>query len=397
VVEELAMAMTYAVEDVFPEANPTHTLIDRSTAPEYARIQNELRKGGRVVRLHGPSKIGKTLLCVQILKDKDPIVIYGDSISSKDQFWTLVAARAGVDPANITTYCAQQRRPIVIEDFHWVAKHVQGALIRSFKELLDGGGSAILISVPDVAQEFLDKARSGTKMDTILGDLLAKSVPVAAPLWKESDIREIAVRGFHTLRLDLPEWILPVLTRFAFRNPLLMQKHCAELCFTLGVQRSFDTTTSRKLSREQLVSVFQQVARENARLFGGILGREGPAERRLKSGNRVNLVTLILYSIATLPIATRLGMPRLLRRIRDNLDDRDRVPDIATIKDALLHLIADMRNSGQSGLVLDDNDFLYLAHPFFKAYLIWILAESCGGKLPDLDRYMDPDDPSVAQ
>jgi hypothetical protein len=58
------MAMTYAVEDVFREANPTHTLIDRSTAPEYDRIKNELRKGGRVVRLHGPSKIRKTLLCV---------------------------------------------------------------------------------------------------------------------------------------------------------------------------------------------------------------------------------------------------------------------------------------------------------------------------------------------
>jgi hypothetical protein len=297
----------------------------------------------------------------------------------------------------VTKYCAERGRPIVIEDFHWVAKHVQSALIRSFKPLLDGGGAAILISVPDVAQEFLDKARNGTKVDAILGDLLAKSVPVPAPLWKENDIREIAVLGFRALAMQLPEWTLQVLTRFAFRNPLLMQKHCAELCFKLKIKGTLEAPKSFVPTPQQLVAVFQHVARENARLFGGILGREGPAEYGLKSGQRVNLVTLLLYSIATLPIAARLGMPRLWRRVRDNLEDRDQVPEAVIMKNALEKLIADMRKSGQSGLVLDDNDFLYLAHPFFKAYLIWILVESCGGNLPDLDRYIDPDDPTAPE
>jgi hypothetical protein len=383
---------SYAVEDVFREANPTHTLIDRSSAPEYARIENELRKGGRVVRLHGPSKIGKTLLCVQVLKDKDPIVIYGDDIKAKDQFWSLVAERVGVETKNVTGYCAERGRPIVIEDFHWVSKNVQSALIRSFKPLLDAGGTAILISVPDVAQQFLDTARSGTKADEILGDLLAKTVSVPAPRWKKHEIREIAVRGFKTLNLDLPEWVLPILTRFAFSNPLLMQKHCAELCFKLEIKHSYETPTKRTPTRDHLESAFKHVARENARLFGGIVGGAGLAQYDLKSGNRVDLVTLLLYSIAGLPIATKLGMPTLQRRVRANLQLHSGVPAIPVMKDALQGLITDMRKAGQSGLVLDENDFLYLAHPFFKAYLIWILVETCGGALPDLDEYIDPDD-----
>lgn len=384
--------MAHTVDEVFPEADPTHTLIDRSGTPQFELLENRLTRGGRIIRLHGPSKVGKTLLCLQILRNTDPIIIYGDEINSRDQFWTLVSGRVGVDVGETPLYCAEQGRPIVIEDFHWVAKNVQAAIIRSFKPLLDKRGKAILISVPDVAQEFLDTARSGTKVDEILGDLLGKSVSIPAPQWRDPDIREIAIRGFKTLRVGLPDWAIAILTRFAFRNPLLMQKHCAELCFVLGIKAGCDVTRNYTPTTDQLIAAFQNVASENGRLFTGIIFSDPRATYELKAGKRVNLATLLLFSVAGVAVNTRVGMPRMQRRIRDSLKNRGSVPSVEAIRTTFEALISDMRKSGQSGLVLDQNNYLHFAHPFFKAYLLWDLVPSCGGELPDLERYVEAED-----
>jgi hypothetical protein len=386
--------LTIDIGEVFPEAAPTYTLVKRGHRVK--DIQDALRIGGRIIRLHGASKIGKTLLCREVLRDRNPITVYGDDIQTKEQFWQLVAAKVGVPPAAVIDCCIRGRRPIIIENFHWVNGNVRIALVRSFRELTEGGGTVVLISIPDVAKEFLDQMRGGTKEDAILGELLAKSVTVAAPIWDNKEIEQIPHKGFReALNVDLPEWTVTVLTRFAFKNPLLMHKHCAQLCHVLNVRSSLAKRALVTPTVGQLVAVFQKVAWDNGgELFNGLITRDANRIYRLKSGKKVNLTELALFAIASLGIAMRLGMPNLQRRIKEALATGGQSPSPGEIKVAINRLIDNMRRIGQSGLVVDEAGFLYLAHPFFKAYLVWKHVPALGGELPDLDRYIEPDEPA---
>jgi hypothetical protein len=382
----------YQVNEVFREANPTVTLVDRSTAPEFRRIKKELNEGGRIVRLHGPSKSGKTILCFQALRNKHPILLYGSNIERKDQFWDLVSQATGVPAAEASAYCAAKGRPLIIEDFHWIDKTVQSALIRSFKPLLDAGGTVILISVPDVAKVFLDRARGSAKEDAVLGDLLAKSVPVASPLWTDSEIREIGTKGFQALKIRLPTGVMTVLTRFSLKNPLLMQKHCSELCFSMDIEQTLPKFRDLSPTKEQLADIFALVASQNGSFFDDVIQGSGKRPFKLRTEKDVNLSTLLLFAISWVGINQKVGMQRVLKRVREASAKESPIPDKEAIKKAFQAMIAAMRKAGQSGLVMDENEYLYIAHPFFKTYLLWKLIPSCGGELPDLDRDIDAEE-----
>lgn len=376
--------------DVFAEAKPTFTLIDRSHTPEFRRIKQALLGGGKIVRLHGPSKSGKTVLCRQILTDSSPIVIYGSDISDTETFWSLIARQIDQPPQNVALACAQARRALVIEDFHWIDRSVQAPLIKSLKPFLDAAGMAVLLSVPDVAEVFLDQGRSGNRPDPILGDLLAKSVAVEPPKWTEQEIRRIGEVGFGALRITVSDRTLKVLTRFSFKNPLLMQKHCAELCFNLGVDEAFEVDTQKAVTEESLANTFQRIASIDGALFHRIATKNAARPYRTTSGKRLSLRELVLLAITKANINQKIGIARVSQNITRILDGQ--VLDRKEISDAVTELIGEMRKAGQSGLVVDSNRFLYIAHPFFKSYLVWILAPHAGADLPHLEQYVEPAD-----
>lgn len=376
--------------DVFAEAKPTFTLIDRSNTPEYRRIKQALLGGGKIVRLHGPSKSGKTVLCRQILTDSSPIVVYGSDVADTQTFWSLVARQIEGPAQDAPLACAQARRALVIEDFHWVERSVQAPLIKSLKPFLDAGGTAVLLSVPDVAEVFLDQGKSGNRPDPILGDLLAKSVPVEPPKWTEHEIRRIGEVGFGALRVAVAERTLKVLTRFSFKNPLLMQKHCAELCFNMGVDEAFESDTHKAVTEELLASTFQHIASIDGALFHRIATKNAARPFRLNGGKKLTLRELVLFAITRANINQKIGIARVSQNIARILDSQ--TVDRKSIGDAVAELIAEMRKAGQSGLVVDSNRYLYIAHPFFKSYLVWILGPYCGAELPHLEQYVEPPD-----
>jgi hypothetical protein len=378
--------------DVFAEAKPTYTLIDRSGTSEYRRIARELRTGGKIIRLHGPSKSGKTLLCRQVFSENKFIVIYGSEIDSRDAYWRLVAQEVGVPQAEAARFCAQEQIPLIIEDFHWIGRGPQAAIIKSFKPFLDRGGTAVLISVPDVAEVFLDQARIASKPDHELGDLLSKSVPVESPIWQEDDIRRIGELGFETLGAKVTEGTLNVLTRFSFRNPLLMQKHCSELCFNLGIDEALETDAPVSVTQEQLVDTFQRVASIDGAFFHRIATKGGKRPFHLATVKSVSLRELLLFAITKANINQKIGVTRVMKNAAKLLDTDSPKPDRGAVEKAFGDYIDDMRKAGQSGLVIDHNNYLYIAHPFFKSYLVWILGPHCGAQFPDLERYIEPSD-----
>jgi|GEM_PF-2461884 len=378
------------VTDVFAEAKPTYTFVDRSGKPEYRRIQRELLAGGKIIRLHGPSKSGKTELCRQIFKNDSPILLYGSQIGSAEGYWKAVAEQLAVSTTEAPFVCAQQRRPLIIDNFHDVIAKVQGPLIKSFRPFMDEKGTVVLISVPDVAEAFLEAKRGRAAPDPIIGELLARSVAEEAPKWTESEIRYIADVGFRTLNTAVTERTINVLTRFSFRNPLLMQKHCSELCFNLGIDEASTSERQPTVAELHLRDTFQRVASIDGAIFHRIATKGAARSYQTVSGKKLTLRELVLLAISRSNVNVKIGAARIARNIAQALDAASPRVTAAEVQSTVKELIAEMRQLGQSGLVLDAANFLYIAHPFFQSYLVWILAPYCGAPLPDLERYVEP-------
>lgn len=223
-----------------------------------------------------------------------------------------------------------------------------------------------------------------------MGDLLAKSVAVEPPKWTDAEIRRIGEVGFGALRVTVPDGTLKVLTRFSFKNPLLMQKHCAELCFNFAIDEALETDTQKFVTEDQLIKTFQHIASIDGALFHRIATKNASRPFRLKSGKRLSLRELVLFVITRANINQKIGIARISQNIGKVLGVAD--VDRKSVKTAISELIQEMRQAGQSGLVIDSNHFLYVAHPFFKSYLVWILAPHCGADLPHLEQYVEPTD-----
>lgn len=385
------MANPIHVNEVFADADPSYTFIDRSDTPEYRRIQNVLLGGGKIVLLHGPSKSGKTLLCRQIFTNRDPVIIYGSQIDSKGRFWDLVADEVRLAVPECAKYLGAQKRPVLIDDFHWVPKNVQAPLLKSLKPILDYGGTVVLLSVPDLAEVFLAQTRGG-RPDPILGELLGKSLREKSPLWGEGQIKKIARDGFPVLKAKVPDATVQVLARFSFSNPMLMQKHCAELCHQLGFDFANAKLVEYVVTAEHLVNAFKEVASSMGTFFDVIVRKHGPKLYTLNTGATVTLRELAVMGVVKLNMNTKIGAPRVMKNIKSLLATNSAVPPRAEVQEAFNQLITEMRDVGQSGLVVDTNGFLYIAHPFFKSYLVWSFAPDMGLGVPDLDKYVEPPD-----
>jgi len=378
--------------EVFTEARPTYTMIDRTGTPAFKRIRNTLKAGGRLIRFYGPSKSGKTLLCRQVYDRFDPVIIHGSTIDSKDELWDSISSKVGVPPKQAGFYCAEQKRPIIIDDFHWINSKTQEAIIRSFKPYIDEGASIVVISVPDVAKEHLEKTRKRTAVDRQLSDLMQRSKPVSPELWTESELGEIATLGFQALNVVIGDGPIRALTKFSFRNPLLMQKHCAELCFQLEIESDFQTETEFSVSEKQLSDTFKQIAEVDGSYFHEICTKGGKRPFDIGTGKKLTLRELLLASITRVNIDQPIGLRRIQKNMR-NILKAGTAPDIETLRKCINDLISDVRRSGQiSGLVFDQNDRIRIAHPFFKSYMLWKFQDYCGIGAPDLEKYSDLED-----
>src|SRR5687768_1127977 len=82
----------YQLQDVFtPRKIPTVTWIDRSSHPEYKNLRFNVAAAGGLVNVYGASRSGKTVMCLTLLKDREPVLLHGGLIDTEDQFWSQLA------------------------------------------------------------------------------------------------------------------------------------------------------------------------------------------------------------------------------------------------------------------------------------------------------------------
>src|SRR5690606_34863785 len=277
-------------------------------------------KSGGLVSLYGDSKSGKTVLCLKVLEKHNPILLHGPHIQTEAEFWRIIGNKLNVPslgiasrssseeqerereaqvvggggpfPGSITRRAAEtfahredkgiastfnygphevveqlrdSRRPVVIDDFHAVPKDVQQGIIMRMKPAIDFGVTLVVVSIPEEIGDML----SGL---TRPGEAVARSAKVESPLWEPDEIRQIAEKGFAALNMRVSKIAIDTLTRRAYRNPLLMQDFCLNLCFGLGVERTLSEPTDFEISAADIDRVVAGIAAQYEPGYRAYLG-----------------------------------------------------------------------------------------------------------------------------
>ena len=220
------MADRLKTSDVFvPGRVPEHTYNPRKDLRVEERLRDYLEEAGEILVVAGPTKTGKSVL-LQAVVDA-PVWLEGQMIDSVDKFWSLVGdqlgiytdvvdsrqseysysgtarggigvpgvANAGVDVtgtdknqtnrstsvkrpvvAVVMEALVAVRRPVVIDDFHFMPNPVKKELVRALKPLALSGVPIIFVSITHRASEAM----------TAIPDMGGRVHAITIPSWSES-------------------------------------------------------------------------------------------------------------------------------------------------------------------------------------------------------------------
>ena len=395
---ERIVCTSYKLRDVFGIHLSKVTEVDRSGTPGYKQFADALSQPGCLLRLYGPSKSGKTVLCQQVLRKEgfDPILLHGVDIDTLRKWWLNIAFEAGdslgitndaitdAEEIKIIKYCRSVKRPIVIDDFHAIGKSTRTAIIRRIKGLVDFGVTVVTISVADVVADILEED------DQIRKDLYQRTMAIPAPLWSPGELEAIAVKGFTALNVKISPGILSIISHNAYRNPLLMQQYCLQLCQDNDIRETQKMTLELSLTAEDLQEVFVSVAKRDAGRFDRIWQDNSDSKFPLRCGTEAPLKALILMSIATVAISIPVNMSTITKRIPSYLASDIAPPTRIVITDAAKKLVEKAKSVLGKDLSIDIIDGrMHVLHPFFKVYLLWHMLPAFGLPYPDIKKYMD--------
>jgi len=169
-----------------------------------------------------------------------------------------------------------------------------------------------------------------------------------------------------------------------------MQQYREELSRELSVPETLQPARSLPVTAPVLRKIFEHVAgRESAR-YVRIWSDGGRPHYQLNTANRANILTLILLGISHIAMVTPVRPSTVRREIRDLLADPadlPPLPDVTTAAEELVERAQQVLGRELSvGLI---QNRLYILHPFFKIYLLWILAPQFTGAYPDIERYVE--------
>jgi hypothetical protein len=260
------------ITDVFvPGRLPEYTYNPRAGEKLEVKLQDYLDELGKILTIAGPTKTGKTVLLENQLSDKDPIWIQGQGLDSVDKMWGRVvdllnlrttnggsrvvsdrhttsggggigfggsgihgdvAEETGEDvEANwsstrpLDVAASEQlklvKRPLVLDDFHFIERAVQIEIIRALKPLAFSGVPIVFVSIGHRVRDLM----------TAEPDMGGRLYNVDVGFWSPVELEFIASAGFDVLNFSDPGGALAKrLAEQSFGSPHLMQQFCRELC-----------------------------------------------------------------------------------------------------------------------------------------------------------------------
>ncbi len=380
-----------------------------------AALTTYLDDRGTILSVSGATKTGKTVLLRSVAPDA--ITLSGGAIESADDAWSQIAEVLGVwteqskgdantesegrgweGSGNIgfvggkltndstmssTTNFSLARRVspanaarealrgssylLIIDDFHYIDREVQLALVRGLKDLVFDGLGVILASVPHRAFDAVRVEKEMTGRVTHLN---------VTP-WSEDELIEIARLGFEALNVvDQGGELAARLANESFASPHLMQDFCKRLCRANGVaeQQGTPVALSPPVDWE---AFFKETAVDTSKAAFDLL-RTGPRQRtdrirrRLKDGRETDIYGAVLAAVAHTGPKLEIGYEVLRASLRDVLSSElPQRHEVTRVLDQMTQ-IAREKVDGEPVLEYDDvMSTVHISDPYFAFYLRW--------------------------
>lgn len=413
---------TYRTSDVFVAGGmPRLTYIPRAERNLEERLRSAEDNLCKVVTVTGATKSGKTVLVKKVFPSEGSIWVDGGTVKSEDDLWNYVlrglaghtetaleeskgtgsTIEGGLDgEVNLplwllkgkgklgathtstkeTTKSASlsltprsaaisqlrlAKRPLIIDDFHYLQRDFQGNMIRALKPLIFDGLPVILIAIPHRRYDAVKVER----------EMTGRLEQINIPMWEIRELVEIANEGFPLLNIEVPTTVLNQLAGEAYGSPHLMQEFCKELARHHGI----DKTVTEKFHITNVESdLFKKVAEGTAKtifdkLSKGPRQRADRVQRKLKTGQTGDIYKVTLYALSKIgPGLDTIEYEQIRMAIREVLDDK--VPHAQEVT-RVLEKMADIAASDEASTpVLDwekEERKLHITDPFFAFYLKW--------------------------
>ncbi|ENT4019530.1 ATP-binding protein [Salmonella enterica] len=416
------MMQKQRVSQVFvPGGMPKLTYVERTQGEIREKLESAKDNLCKLVTLTGQTKSGKTVLTQMIFPFTDPNVIWvdGGSITAENDIWeqvldrldvypneevntsdtasTVVSGKANVSASiliakgggelgvsqndgstkgkksarNITSKnaaikaLAESQASLIIDDFHYLDRDMQGSFVRAVKPLVFHGVPVVLIAIPHRRYDAIKVER----------EITGRLENIMMPYWSIDELKQIATIGFPLLNVNVSSAVVDILASEALGSPHLMQEFCKSLCADYSIKE-----TSEKEIKISKVddSLFKNVAESTGKVVFDKLAT-GPRQRSdrlmrlLKSGERVDIYKVVLYALSKMkPGMQTIQYEELRSAIRDIVAETP--PQAHEVTRVLEKMSEIASNEEASTPVIDwerEEQKLHITDPFFAFYLKW--------------------------
>lgn len=389
--------MGLKAENVFkPGAYPEYTYVSRNyedTGISYElRLKQALRIAGCLTSLIGPSKMGKTILCEKVIGFDNIVEISGADFDGEMDFWAVVAAKVGLPYAGeITTereaaeeyskerdsrnekfvlskdkiiqYYKENEKVLVIDDYHYASQEMQMRMAQQLKDAIRRELKVVVVSLPHRSDDAIRQN----------ADLSGRLSLINIEAWKKEDLKEIAMKGFKQLSINIAEAVAEKLAVECLTSPQLMQYLCLSIC-TLVEDRNEDTVCAEILDTAYKFTTVNFNYYDVASVMA-----KGPNPRgkrrslyQTKGGKELDLYGLIVDSFAKNPPEMDLDFNMIYSRITDLIKVKETVPDKQSVKNHLNNLQLILKEKEEIYRAIEWKDGkVYILDPLFLFYLRW--------------------------
>lgn len=387
---------------------------ERDLERRLAEVEDNLCK---LVVVTGPTKTGKTVLVRKVLKPQTPLVwIDGGLIKTEDDFWneclagvdampiveredteaeTVGSSAGGKVKAKLIAFEASvgadiktegstgvktKRQPIgsiraravkqmkdaratlVIDDFHYLPRTLQGDIVRALKAAVFDGFPTVAIAIP---HRRYDAVRVEREMN-------GRIEPIKVPDWSVEELTEIALTGFPLLELEVTGNLSKRISEEAYGSPHLMQEFCKELgkraieAGSNSIDEIFDNSVFLKIAEHTGKVIFDKLAT-------GPRPRTDRIQRPLIGGGSADIYRVVLMALSRIaPGMNKIDYETLRSTIREMLSGD--IPQAHEVTRVLEKMAQIASKDEMSVKVLDWDDEeqkLHITDPFFAFFLKW--------------------------
>lgn len=399
---------------------PTLTYVSRSERNLEEQLQAANDNLCKLVTVTGSTKSGKTVLTNRVFPRSSSVWIDGGTVKEEEDLWNFILEQIGghsestaSDESETTSKFSGEigttgklplifegetkfgaeyekkrgdtkgkklalnpraaaisqlratKRPLVIDDFHYLNRDFQGNVIRALKPLIFDGLPVVLIAIPHRRYDAIKVER----------EITGRLQPTPIPTWTFEELVQIPNNGFPLLNISVAEAVIQRLVAEAYESPHLMQEFCRVLANDHGIKETAATNVKITQVADDL---FRRVAEQTGKVIFDKLAK-GPRQRsdrisrKLKDGNLVDIYKVVLLGLAKIsPGLQTVEYEQLRTAIKDLLVDQ--IPAAHEVT-RVLEKMAEIASSDEASTpVLDwekDEQKLHITDPFFAFFLKW--------------------------